>query len=213
MHKHSLPAATLLAIGYLGLLPGCIMPNYVPAAKFQAVQRELQTANEKNQLLETQAVAQQQTIRSLRSQIEQIRDVNGDPEEVLIVPVRIELASRCGGYDDDGVAGDDGIVLHIQPIDRDHHVVKSAGTLTVRLLDPLNPPGHVEYGTYDWEWERLRDKWYGRLMTNHFTVKCPWGKGHPPAHDEIFVHVVFTELITGKPLTATAKLEIAVPAE
>lgn len=213
MHDYSSSVAAILIIGGLGLLPGCLMDTYVPAAKFQAVERDLQAANEKTRLLETEALAQQQTIRSLREQIEKISNVGGDPAEILVVPVRIGLASRCGGYDDDGVPGDDGVVLYIQPIDRDQHVIKAAGMLTVKLLDPLNPPGRVEYGKYDWDWQHLRDKWYGRLMTNHFTVKCPWAKDQPPAHDEIVAHVVFTELITGKSLTATATLKVSLPAE
>ena len=210
-HQQTVVIATPLILAVLLGAAGC--QNVVPAPKFQAVQRELQAASEQIQLLETRASAQQETIRSLRSQIETIRDVGGDPGKILVAPVRIELASRSGAYDDDGTVGDDGIVLYVQPIDRDHHVVKAAGTLTVKLLDPLSPRDRVEYAKYDWDWEHLRPKWYGRLMTHHFTVRCPWRAGEPPAHKEIIVHVVFTELITGKSLTATGTYEISLPPE
>ena len=153
-------------------------------------------------------------IRALSSQVANLADVDkGDPADILIVPERIELASRSGGYDDDDEAGDDGIVLYVQPIDRDQHVVKAPGTLMVKLLDPLNPPGGVEFARYDFDWEHARKLWHGRLMTQHFTVKCPWRQGDPPAHRQIIAHVVFTELITGKSLTATGTYEISLPPE
>ena len=198
------------ALAGLILTAGC--ENVVPAAKFQAVQRELQHANESNRQLETTISAQQATIRNLRAQLATIRDVGGDPADLLIVPERIELASLSGGYDDDGQVGDDGIVLYVQPIDRDQHVVKAAGTLTVKLIDPLkNPPERIEFAKYHFDVQHTRKLWYGRLMTQHFTVKCPWPQGHLPAHDEIVAHVVFTELITGKSLTAIDTFKITFP--
>jgi len=186
---------------------GCV--DMVPAEKFQACQRDRQAAKEKIWLLETQVSAQQEAIRTLRSQIANLANVEGDPAQILIVPERIELASRSGGYDDDGKVGDDGIILYVQPIDRDQHVVKSPGTLTVRLLDPLDASGRIEFARYDFDWEHARKLWYGRLMTQHFTVKCPWPRGHLPAHNEITAHVVFTELITGRSLTATGTYKVA----
>ena len=127
----------------------------------------------------------------------------GEPGEKVTV--------TFAGHEVSGSVGDDGIVLYVQPIDRDQHVVKAPGTLTVKLFDPLNPEGHVEYASYHWDWPHLRDKWYGGLMTNHFTVRCAWRGNDLPAHDEIIAHVVFTELITGKSLTTTAAYKITFP--
>lgn len=188
---------------------GCA--NVVPAEKYQTVQRELQHANERNRELETTIAAQQQTIRDLGARITALRQLDGDLEQLLIVPERIELARLSGGYDDDGRPGDDGLVLYVQPFDRDQHVVKAAGTLTVKLLDPLNPPNSITYATYEFDLQHTRQLWYGRLMTQHFSVKCPWPQGHLPVHNEIIAHVVFTDLITGKSLTATGAFKINFP--
>ncbi len=210
LYKCSLISAIPLAITAILAAPGC---NTVPAEKFQRVQRELQAADEEIRMLQTEVSAQEETIRSLTAQIEEIRNVGGDPAQMLVVPERIQLAAMSGGYDDDGKVGDDGIVLYVQPIDRDRHVVKAAGTVTVKLLDPLNPPGGVDFARYHFDWKHTREMWYGRLLTHHFTVKCPWPEGHLPTHNEIIAHVVFTELITGKSLTATGTYKITFPPE
>src|SRR5690606_41710476 len=62
------------------------------------------------------------------------------PLDELVIPVKIELERMSGGYDEDGKAGDDGIVLYIQPMDKDGSVLKVAGTIKVTLYDLQNPP-------------------------------------------------------------------------
>jgi hypothetical protein len=90
-------------------------------------------------------------------------------------------------------------------------VVKVAGNLKVRLIDPQNPPGKTVFAEYNFDLEHTRPLWYGRLMTSHFTVKCPWPAGHLPAHEEIVAHVTFTDLLSGKALTATGTYKIKFP--
>lgn len=198
------------AVAFCLLLPitAC---NTVPGEKFQAVQRDLFAAQEQIRQLETQLADQQAAMREMSSRLTNLSRVPGASLDVLIYPERIALASMSGGYDDDGKVGDDGIVLYIQPIDRDQHVVKAAGTLRIRLVDPQNPPGQTDFADYFYDLEHTRALWYGRLMTHHFTVKCPWPAGHLPAHDEIVAHVTFTDLLSGKTLTATGTYKIRFP--
>jgi hypothetical protein len=183
----------------------------VPGEKFRAVQRDLFAAQERTRQLENELANQQQTVRDLGQRITNLSRVPGASLDVLVYPERISLASLSGGYREEGKPGDAGIVLYVQPIDRDQHVVKAAGTITVRLLDPQNPPDRVEFAQYHFDLEHTRALWYGSLMTNHFTVKCPWPAGHLPAHNEIVAYVTFTDLISGKPLTTTGTYKIQFP--
>ncbi|GEM_PF-382245 len=197
--------------GAMALLLSTAACNTVPGEKFQAVQRDLLTSQERIRQLESELAAQQQTNRDLSRQIANLSRVGDISDNVLIIPERIRLASMSGGYDDDGKAGDDGIVVYIQPIDRDQHVVKAAGTIKVRLLDPQNPPDRTVFAEYYFDVEHTRALWYGRLMTNHFSVKCPWPSGYLPAHNEIVAHVIFTDLLSGRSLTATGTFPIQFP--
>ena len=205
------PFSLLVLFGIAGLVSGASC-NMVPAEEYQKVVREQEHAEEQIKLLERQVSAQQDTIRTTTEQIATQANVEGsDPAEVLVVPERIELSGMSGGYDSDGKVGDEGIVLYIRPIDRDQHVVKSPGTLKVRLLDPQNPADRVVVADYYFDLPTTRSLWYGRLMTHHFAVKCPWPKGRLPAHDEITAHVEFTEIITGQSLTATGTYKVTFP--
>jgi hypothetical protein len=195
--------------GLIFLAAGC---NTVPAEKFQETQRELQLAQERAAKLEQQIAEEQQTNRQLQGQLARMRGLNR-PEmlEELVTPVRIELANLSGAYDTDGQPGDDGLVLYVQPSDRDGHVIKAAGTIKVTVLDPLCPPNRNVVAQYNFDVPTTRKMWYGRLMTQHFTVRCPWPAGQVPIHDELLAHVVFTDLLTGRTMTAEHSYKVLLP--
>ncbi|UCD29079.1 MAG: hypothetical protein JSV03_00925, partial [Planctomycetota bacterium] len=158
----------MLIIAGLLSAGGC---NFVPGEKFQATQRELQLTQEKARGLETKIADQEETIGTLQARIAELREMDVSDLDKLIVPVRIELEGLSGGYDDDGKAGDDGIVLYVQPIDCDQHVIKAAGSLKVTLYDLANPPDENQIAEYSFNVPTTRSFWYGRMWTHHFTVR------------------------------------------
>jgi hypothetical protein len=116
-----------------------------------------------------------------------------------------------GGYDTDGKPGDDGIVLYVQPYDEDGHVIKAAGSLRVVILDPLCPPNQNVVAEYLFDVPTTRKMWYGRLMTQHFSIRCPWPTGQIPLHSELTAHVAFFDLLTGRTLTVQKAFKIVLP--
>lgn len=191
---------------------GCL--DAVSGEKFRDTQRQLQLVREQVTRLESRLTEQQQTIRTLRSQIAQLRGMDDEQMlEQLVVPVRVELASLSGGYDTDGKPGDDGILLFLRPVDRDGHAIKAAGSLEVTIYDLNMPPDHNLVARYSFAPEALRELWYGRLMTHHFSVRCPWPSDYVPAHDKLTAHVVFTDLLTGQELSVQESFTITLPPE
>jgi hypothetical protein len=194
----------------VSLSAGCL--DYVSGEKFQATQRKLQLATEQLTRLENELAEQQQSMRTLQSQLARLRGLTQEEAlEQLVSPVRLELEGLSGAYDTDGHAGDDGLLLFVRPIDRDGHVIKAAGTLRVNILDPLNPANRNVVAEYHFDVARTRALWYGRLWTQHFTVRCPWPTGQIPMHDELTAHVLFTDLLTGRTLTTQQAYKITLP--
>ncbi len=188
---------------------GC---SAVPAEKFQQTQRELQLSQERVRRLEQQIADEQQANRHLQEQVARLRGMKkSEVMEELVTPVRIELVSPSGGYNADGQAGDDGLELFVRPIDRDGHVIKCAGTIKVTILDPLSPPNRNVVAEYNFDVPTTRKMWYGRLLTQHFTIRCPWPTGQIPIHDEPIAHVVFNDLLTGRMLTTDHSYKITLP--
>jgi hypothetical protein len=190
-------------------LPGCL--NTVPAAKYNTVSQELLTTQEKTRKLETELNDARLLIKSLKSQTGELRQTHGGSLEDLVVPVKIQLERLSGGVDTDHKPGDDELILYVQPVDRDGSVIKAAGSLKITLFDLQNPPNQNVLAEYIFDVQHTRALWSGRLMTNHFTVKCPFP--HPPAHDRITAEVVFTDLLTGNALTAQEVFTIKLAAQ
>ncbi len=201
MCPHQVMAGTAALI----LLAGCAG---IPVDRYNSVQQQLVECQESNRKIETQLADQQASISSLQEQVAALRK-SGAPLDDLVVPVKIELDRLSGGYDKDGKAGDEGIVLYIRPMDSDGSVLKVAGTIRVTLFDLQNPPERHTLGVYDFDAQQTRSLWFGRLMTNHFTVRCPFPR--VPEHDRITAEVAFTDLLTGRLLRAQEAYTIKRP--
>lgn len=219
--EHSVPATAQTPLaGFCGLrfLMACVLgcflfgcfSNTVPAAKYNNVSQELLTTQEKNKKLEAELNDTRLLVKGLRSQAGELRQTKAAPED-LIVPVKIQLERLSGPVDTDGKPGDDELVLYVQPVDRDGSIIKAAGSIKVTLFDLQNPPNKNVLAEYFFDVQHTRALWSGRLMTNHFTVKCPFP--HPPAHDRITAEVVFTDLLTGNALSAQGVYTVKLPAK
>jgi uncharacterized coiled-coil protein SlyX len=172
------------------------------------MQRTMLEQEEQIAALEQRIADQEKTIADLQAQVMELRGQDADALDRLVHPVRIELEKLSGGYDDDGEGGDDGVILYIRPIDADGHVIKAAGSLKVVLYDLANPPERNTLGDYYFDQPTMRELWYGRMWTHHFTVRCPWPPDHYPDHDEITADVVFTDLLTGRRLRAQQMFKV-----
>jgi hypothetical protein len=179
--------------------------------RYQDVQRQLQLSQEKIEQLEKQTLKQSSQIKHLQDEAARLRGLDRQDFDQLIVPVKIQLEGQSGGYDTDGQPGDDGLVLYIQPIDADGHVIKAAGALRVRLLDLAAPADRMELAPYHFDVPTTRGLWYGRMWTHHWTVRCPWPPNRLPEHDEITARIEFTDLLTGRILTTQEAYKVVLP--
>jgi len=211
-YRPTRPRRILLVVAMLALTSGQAC-NTVPGSKYQDTQRQLQASGEKIERLEKQVLDQSSQIRHLQDEAARLRGLDRNDFDQLIVPVKIELEKQSGGYDTDGKPGDDGLVLYIQPIDADRHVIKAAGTLRVRLLDLAAPADRMELAPYHFDVPTTRGLWYGRMWTHHWTVRCPWPPNQLPEHDEITAYVEFTDLLTGRVLKTQQAYTVVLPAK
>jgi hypothetical protein len=173
--------------------------------------QERRALEERIAQLERQVVEREDTIRQQSRQIQTIQGL-GAEERLTRIPhaVRIELDSLTGGYAPPGRVGDEGVVVYLRPYDRDGDVVKAAGRVRIRLTDPEAPESARDLGEYWFDEEALRKAWYGRLMTSHYTLRCPWRAG-PPANPNITVHVKFYDLVTGQSYEQVAQARVTLP--
>lgn len=208
--RPAMSGAALFLTAAVSALSGC---DAVPAEEFRQVQRESQAAQEQVRQLETQLAEEQRTVRNLQEQLTTLRGIDPETAEQLPAAQKIQIERMSGGYDTDRKPGDDGIVLYVQPVDSDGDVIKAPGSIKVTLLDLSEPENPRVIAPYNFDAPTTRKMWYGRLMTNHYTVRCPWPPGGPPRIDQVTAVVEFKDLLTGRVLTAQEAFDIALPPE
>jgi hypothetical protein len=194
----------LLAL--LGVLPawGCVSTTETEL-RMQVKTLQEQTAEKDNRL-----AAQQATIEKLHQQLQTVRGWTDDDLKLLFTPVKIEIASLSGGEDYDGKPGDDGVTVYIRPVDRDGDTLKVAGDLRVELYDLAAPSGENLIGQYAVPVARAAELWYGKFMTYHYTMRCPWLNG-PPKHEEITIRATFVDFLTQRVMTTQTTCKVKLP--
>ncbi len=157
-------------------------------------------------------IAREETIRGLQRRVKTLEAIGGPGRVQLLYPTaRIEIDSKSRGYDQDGQPGDDGVVVYLRPYDADGDVVKAAGIIHVQVLDLAAAPTQQLVAEKRWSPEESRKAWYGRLMTNHYTLRLPWGDKGPPRHSSVTLRVVFHDVITGEMFEAQKLVSITLP--
>ncbi len=203
-HRIRRTAFTMSAALIIGPLAGC------PGPTVAGLQAEIARKDERLGRQDQQLAAHGSTIQELRRRLLRAQGLDPDRWERAFRPVDLTIASLSGGADYDGKPGDDGVTVYLRPIDRDGDVVKVAGEIRVQLYDLANPDGRQLIGEYRVPADKSGEIWYGKLMTQHFTVKCPWPSA-PPKHEEITIRAMIVDGLTGNVMTAqgTCKVELA----
>ncbi len=203
-------------IGLALLLP--ILPAFLGcdgqtrSERFRQLDRQVRDLTDQVQALQDELAAKKAVLEAKDKQIATLRRIGDKRFEMLFHVTDVEIERLSGGADYDGQPGHDGVTVYLQPLDQDGHVIKAAGDIRVQLLDLANPDGQHLIGEYRLGVDKAREAWHGKLMTNHYTLKCPWPKQTgPPAHPEITVRVEFTDYLTGRTFRDQRVVEVTLP--
>jgi hypothetical protein len=150
-------------------------------------------------------------IRRLDDQITALTRMGPNRPADLFAPVKIEILSRSGGRDYDGLPGDDGVRVYLRPLDAAGHTVKVPGEITIRLQDNGDLAAARDLGVSVFNApDALRGMWYGRFGTNHYTADCHFRPGaRPGPSGRVLVIAEFRDFLTGRALSATKEVEVA----
>jgi hypothetical protein len=173
----------------------------------KAVQERDRLKVERDQL-QRQAETCRVRAANLSEQVTFLTNRSADQPADLFAPVRIEIVSRSGGKNFDDRPGDDGVVVYVRPVDQDGHAVKTPGRIDIEVLDVAEPGrprvlGQCVYSSP----KELRQMWYGRFATDHYTAHCRFSPGaRPPIEPRVLVNVRFLDYLTGRTLTQSTEL-------
>jgi len=176
----------------------------------KALRQDVQRLQNQVGRLEREAVSNAQLIADQKKQITRLQQLGRKRLDLLYHPVKLDVEQLSGGFDNDKVPGDDGVIVYLRPMDEMGDAVKVAGDIRIELLDLANPDGQHLLGEYIVSAETAKEMWYGRFLTYHYTIRCPWLKG-PPKHPTVLIRATFIDYLTGAELTATREVRVTLP--
>jgi hypothetical protein len=165
------PVVWLVGLAFLFPLVGCRNCDLVEA---ELRSREAESRQLRDELYRSESYnyALQRELHDLRS---------GTPAKLtpelatqVYTVQEVVLGRGTGGYDDDGVPGDEGLEVVLEPRDPDGHAIKAPGTLYVEVLQI--PPEGVKLPLSSWEIpaNQLRRTWRSGLLSTGYFVVLPW---------------------------------------
>lgn len=164
-------------------------------------QREISRLKEAVDERDRTVAAQQVALEECNRRLRVARAISDEDLAKIFYPETLLIEALSGGYDDDGRPGDDGVVVYLRPLDRDGDAIKAAGDIRIELFDLGMPAGRNLLATHYYPVEKARGLWYGKLMTYHYTLRCPWQHG-PPQNPEVTVRATFVDYLTQRVMTA-----------
>jgi hypothetical protein len=167
-----------------------------PNKRYDLIEAELRTRE--RELAETrQALEQARNLN--RAYVQQSQNAGGagpvvpNPQNPPFVPMKeIVLGRGTGGVDEDGIPGDEGLMVVVVPRDEDGAAVKVPGGLQIAAweITPAgmkNPIGHWNVSA-----EKVRPTWRSGFISTGYFVAVPWQTY--PSTEKVRVAVRFTTL-------------------
>lgn len=146
--------------------------------------------------------------RETNKELQQARGFTDADLEKIFYPTELVIDELTGGEDFDGDGGDDGVSVYLRPVDRVGDVLKVAGDIRVELYDLQAAEGQKLVSECIVPVDHVEKLWYGKLLTYHYAIECPWGPGRKPTHDEITVRATFRDFLTKRVLTAQRVVKV-----
>ncbi|MBI3406993.1 MAG: hypothetical protein HY040_01370 [Planctomycetes bacterium] len=87
---------------------------------------------------------------------------------------RIVLGRGTGGYDNDGLPGDEALQVVIEPRDQDDHTIKTPGTLQILVLEIANQGIKTPLDSWTIDSTKLQKSWKQGLLSTGYNLILPW---------------------------------------
>ena len=120
-------------------------------------------------------------------------EIAGHEPDRLVLPV-----DHAMGRDYDGLPGDDGITLLLQPVDAQGAIALQPATVTVVAIDPQVRGSAARIARWELQPEELQSYLVKRPEIQGYLLELPWPDA-PPQHDHLKVFVRY-ETASGKRL-------------
>ncbi len=172
-----------------------------PARQVAGLNQQIVDLKHENLHLRDQLGAAQAEAERLEQSVANLRMLGDTRFDHLYTVARVEIDRRSNA------TGEDGVTLYLNLFDHDDHRFKAAGEISTYLYDMSDPQQVQGIGECRLSVEQARAQWYGRLLTYHYKVVCPWTRR--PTGRAVLVRVRFVDYLSGQPFEDSRELQLS----
>lgn len=199
---------TLCLLMVMGVMAGCGGPR--PERVTVQLRRENFSLREQIGELERQIEAERELLRAAELRIETVPTLPSERLDELFLVNGLRFGRLTGGLKlDDQIAGHDGLIIYIVPIDQMNQSLKAAGAFVVEAFD-LAESDQPLVGRWEFSTDQAESNWYGAALLYTYVLRCPW-QDVLPENEELTVRISFTEALTGRVFIAQRLVRIDPP--
>lgn len=159
---------------FLAPAAGCRSASDLVEAELRSLEKDLRDIKEELFRSEAQNDALQRELSAVRKGPTSAAKPTPEQASQTYTLKSIAIARGTGGYDEDGVPGDEALQLVLEPRDADGHAIKAPGSLTVQALEITVEGLKTPLDIWEVPPEQLRKKWHSGLLTHGYQVILPW---------------------------------------
>jgi hypothetical protein len=150
--------------------------------------------NNRQELLEAELRTREQELSAAQAELSSVRGIQQMQMSGQVIPGNptgqsclkdLSLGLGTGGYDGDGVPGDEGLQVIVVPKDNDGSAVKAAGRLSIAAFDVSREGAKIPIGLWEIPPEQLRAYWQTGLFNSGYKLALQWHQ--PPMNNKVRV--------------------------
>ncbi len=125
----------------------------------------------------------------------------------LATLTKIALGKRTGLYDKNNDRVKDSLLVYLEPTDTQQDYIKAIGTVEVELWNLANPAAQAKLAEWVLKPAELQKHWGGNVMAAYYRLPLNLHDNLTGKEKELTVKVTFTDLLSGKVLTAQKTIQ------
>lgn len=163
---------------------------------------EIDRLKQQNKTLTEQLANAESQADQLKKQVQTLSVVTDDtqPEDIYDLQ-RIKIWRYTNLYDKDEDGKIESLIVYLQPVDSDGHVIKAAGNTEIQLWDLNKKEAQALLGTWKISSDEIKKLWFATVLASNYRLTFDVSELIDKYEEPLTVKVTFIDLLSGKTFT------------
>lgn len=199
-------------------LPAMFAAGCAARGGVDMLESRLRQHEQAEQELTAQLEASREELRVARADADALRTQYASRGQFALASEQAEVLYKAeslrfnslltGGFNRDGLPGDEGLSVLLLPADSTGDLVKLVGSVELELFDLAQPSGQQRLGHWQFAPDEVREHWHRGFLSAGYLFRVDWQQ--IPAATDLTLHARMS-IPDGRNFDATTQIKVAPP--